>query len=146
MEERIFLPLPGPVTQIAERLEIPVKYYSKMESEAPDLLAKNVNTCLRELKRGLYPQTRSIHSFPACPQTISKNSNSGACGCITGRGISIESDSLQKRRGWKTWWSRNAGPNEAYRRTLFANNNSMWYIRLERGKFYAWDKGNNTGS
>lgn len=34
--------------QIAERLEIPVKYYSKMESEAPDLLAENVNTWLRK--------------------------------------------------------------------------------------------------
>jgi len=33
-------------TQIAEKLEIPLKYYHKMESEAPELLAENVNTWL----------------------------------------------------------------------------------------------------
>jgi hypothetical protein len=34
--------------QIAERLEIPVRYYSKMENEAPELLATNVNSWLKE--------------------------------------------------------------------------------------------------
>jgi hypothetical protein len=34
--------------QIAERLEIPGRYYSKMENEAPDLLAENVNTWLKK--------------------------------------------------------------------------------------------------
>jgi hypothetical protein len=34
--------------QIAERLEIPAKYYSKMETEAPELLAQNVNTWLKK--------------------------------------------------------------------------------------------------
>ena len=33
--------------QIAERLEIPARYYHKMASEAPELLAENVNTWLR---------------------------------------------------------------------------------------------------
>jgi hypothetical protein len=40
--------------QIAERLEIPVKYYSKMESEAPDLLAENVNTWLRKNSKEVF--------------------------------------------------------------------------------------------
>ena len=31
-------------TQIAEKLEIPIKYYHKMEETAPELLAENVNT------------------------------------------------------------------------------------------------------
>jgi len=34
--------------QIAERLEIPVRYYTKMENEAPDLLTENVNTWLKK--------------------------------------------------------------------------------------------------
>jgi hypothetical protein len=34
--------------QIAERLEIPVRYYSKMGNEAPDLLVENVNTWLKK--------------------------------------------------------------------------------------------------
>ncbi len=34
--------------QIAERLEIPVRYYTKMENEAPDLLIENVNTWLKK--------------------------------------------------------------------------------------------------
>ncbi len=34
--------------QIAERLEIPVRYYTKMENEAPELLAENVNTWLKK--------------------------------------------------------------------------------------------------
>jgi len=29
--------------QIADKLEIPLKYYYKMEEEAPELLAENVN-------------------------------------------------------------------------------------------------------
>ena len=33
--------------QIAEKLEIPLKYYHKMEEAAPELLAENVNTWLR---------------------------------------------------------------------------------------------------
>jgi len=35
-------------TQIAEKLEIPLKYYHKMEESAPDLLVSNVNTWLRK--------------------------------------------------------------------------------------------------
>lgn len=35
-------------TQIAEKLEIPLKYYHKMEESAPDLLVSNVNTWLRQ--------------------------------------------------------------------------------------------------
>jgi hypothetical protein len=34
--------------QIAEKLEIPLKYYHKMEESAPELLAENVNTWLRK--------------------------------------------------------------------------------------------------
>ncbi len=53
--------------QIAERLEIPLKYYSKMETEAPDLLAENVNTWLRHspkevFVRGLGDSVRAILS------------------------------------------------------------------------------------
>jgi hypothetical protein len=33
-------------TQIAEKLEIPVKYYNRMKEEAPELLAQNVNAWL----------------------------------------------------------------------------------------------------
>jgi len=33
-------------SQIAEKLEIPLKYYRKMQTEAPELLAQNVNTWL----------------------------------------------------------------------------------------------------
>jgi len=40
--------------QIAERLEIPVRYYSKMETEAPDLLAENVNTWLKKDSKELF--------------------------------------------------------------------------------------------
>ncbi len=40
--------------QIAERLEIPAKYYAKMENEAPDLLTKNVNTWLREKPKDVF--------------------------------------------------------------------------------------------
>jgi len=35
-------------TQFAEKLEIPLKYYHKMEESAPDLLVSNVNTWLRK--------------------------------------------------------------------------------------------------
>ena len=35
-------------TQIAEKLEIPLKYYHKMEESAPELLTENVNTWLRQ--------------------------------------------------------------------------------------------------
>jgi len=34
--------------QIAEKLEIPIKYYHKMASEAPELLVENVNTWLEK--------------------------------------------------------------------------------------------------
>lgn len=40
--------------QIAERLDIPIKYYSKMENEAPGLLAENVNTWIREKPREVF--------------------------------------------------------------------------------------------
>jgi len=45
-------------TQIAEKLEIPIKYYHKMEETAPELLAENVNTWLR--KNGKYVFIRSL--------------------------------------------------------------------------------------
>lgn len=40
--------------QIAERLEIPVRYYAKMENEAPGLLAENVNTWLRKNSKDVF--------------------------------------------------------------------------------------------
>jgi hypothetical protein len=40
--------------QIAEKLEIPHKYYHKMESEAPELLAENVNTWLRKTEKDFF--------------------------------------------------------------------------------------------
>jgi hypothetical protein len=40
--------------QIAEKLEIPLKYYHKMESEAPELLVENVNTWLQKTKRDFF--------------------------------------------------------------------------------------------
>jgi len=40
--------------QIAERLEIPAKYYAKMESEAPELLTQNVNTWLRDNPKDVF--------------------------------------------------------------------------------------------
>ncbi|MCX5909050.1 MAG: DUF932 domain-containing protein, partial [Deltaproteobacteria bacterium] len=53
--------------QIAERLEIPVKYYHKMENEAPALLAENVNTWLKAgprefFVRGLGESVRALLS------------------------------------------------------------------------------------
>jgi len=41
-------------SQIAERLEIPVKYYHRMESEAPGLLVDNVNTWLKREERDFF--------------------------------------------------------------------------------------------
>ena len=41
-------------SQIAEKLEIPLKYYHKMESEAPELLAENVNTWLRKTEISVF--------------------------------------------------------------------------------------------
>jgi hypothetical protein len=40
--------------QIAERLEIPMKYYSKMENEAPELLMENVNTWLKKNSKEVF--------------------------------------------------------------------------------------------
>jgi hypothetical protein len=40
--------------QIAEKLEIPLKYYHKMESEAPELLAENVNTWLQKTRKDFF--------------------------------------------------------------------------------------------
>jgi len=41
-------------TQIAEKLEIPLKYYHKMEESAPDLLVSNVNTWLRKNEKDVF--------------------------------------------------------------------------------------------
>jgi len=54
-------------SQIAERLEIPAKYYHRMESEAPELLVENVNTWLKRMEkdvfiRGLGPNLRAFLS------------------------------------------------------------------------------------
>jgi hypothetical protein len=40
--------------QIAERLEIPVRYYSKMENEAPELLIENVNAWLKKNSKEVF--------------------------------------------------------------------------------------------
>ena len=40
--------------QIAEKLEIPVKYYRKMECEATDLLVKNVNKWLKANSKNIF--------------------------------------------------------------------------------------------
>jgi hypothetical protein len=40
--------------QIAERLEIPVRYYSKMENEAPELLIENVNTWFKRSSKDVF--------------------------------------------------------------------------------------------
>ena len=53
--------------QIAERLDIPTKYYSRMENEAPALLAENVNTWLKAgprefFVRGLGESVRALLS------------------------------------------------------------------------------------
>ena len=54
-------------TQIAEKLEIPLKYYHKMEEEAPELLAENINTWLKRMDkdffiRGLGNKVRALLS------------------------------------------------------------------------------------
>ena len=47
-----FFPITKPChNQIAEKLEIPFKYYHKMEGEAPELLAENVNTWLGKMNK-----------------------------------------------------------------------------------------------
>ena len=40
--------------QIAEKLEIPLKYYHKMEEETPELLTENVNTWLRRNNKDVF--------------------------------------------------------------------------------------------
>jgi len=55
-----------------------------------------------------FQRTRSIHSFPAWPQTTSRNSYSGSFECIIDAGKYMESNSTPKRRRWKTCWSRSA--------------------------------------
>ena len=44
--------------QIAARLEIPAKYYDRMRTEAPQMLAKNVNHWLHA-----QPETRMIRTL-----------------------------------------------------------------------------------
>ena len=41
-------------SQISERLEIPIKYYHRMASEVPELLAKNVNAWLKRSERDFF--------------------------------------------------------------------------------------------
>lgn len=41
-------------SQIAERLDIPGKYYQKMVNESPELLAENVNTWLRRTEKDFF--------------------------------------------------------------------------------------------
>jgi len=41
-------------SQVAEKLEIPLKYYNKMKEEAPDLLAENVNTWLKKNEKDVF--------------------------------------------------------------------------------------------
>jgi len=53
--------------QIAEKFEIPLKYYHKMEEDAPELLAENVNTWLKRngkdvFIRGLGDSVRALLS------------------------------------------------------------------------------------
>lgn len=40
--------------QIADKLEIPLKYYQKMETEVPELLVKNVNTWLKKKEKDFF--------------------------------------------------------------------------------------------
>jgi len=40
--------------QIADKLEIPLRYYHKMKDEAPELLAENVNTWLRKTEKDFF--------------------------------------------------------------------------------------------
>jgi len=41
-------------SQIADKLEIPLKYYHKMEDEAPELLTENVNTWLQKTEKDFF--------------------------------------------------------------------------------------------
>ena len=41
-------------SQIADKLEIPVKYYHKMETESPELLIENVNTWLKKSEKDFF--------------------------------------------------------------------------------------------
>ncbi|MCP4373893.1 MAG: hypothetical protein GY797_38190, partial [Deltaproteobacteria bacterium] len=41
-------------SQIAERLEIPTKYYHKMVSESPELLISNVNTWIKKTEKDFF--------------------------------------------------------------------------------------------
>ena len=41
-------------SQIADKLDIPFKYYHKMENEAPELLAENVNTWLKRTDKKFF--------------------------------------------------------------------------------------------
>ena len=41
-------------SQIAEKLEIPLKYYRKMQAEAPELLAQNVNAWLERTEKEFF--------------------------------------------------------------------------------------------
>jgi hypothetical protein len=41
-------------SQIAERLEIPTRYYHKMESESPELLTSNVNTWIKKAEKDFF--------------------------------------------------------------------------------------------
>lgn len=50
--------LPTAHTQLAERLQIPIKYYRKLQEEMPDLLAENVNRHLRQ-----YPENRMVRTL-----------------------------------------------------------------------------------
>jgi len=50
-----FLAINGPChNQIAEKLEIPLKYYHRMEEETPELLARNVNTWLERSEKDFF--------------------------------------------------------------------------------------------
>ncbi len=41
-------------SQIADKLEIPFKYYHKMETESPELLIENVNTWLKKSEKDFF--------------------------------------------------------------------------------------------
>ena len=41
-------------SQIAEKLEIPLKYYHRMDWETPELLAENVNTWLKRSEKEFF--------------------------------------------------------------------------------------------
>jgi len=52
--ENSFLILKPCHNQIADKLEIPFKYYHKMESESPELLVENVNTWLKKTDKKFF--------------------------------------------------------------------------------------------